>query len=265
MADAPLIDCHAHIWTKDMPFVDNPRHRPDYDFTVDQYLAMLDAHGVQSAVLAAASLYGTYNDYMIAAVRKHKRLRATVILDPGTDLYTMERMKADGIVGVRLPWIALATIPDITSYEYRRLLRRIADLDWHIHLHVGAGRLPALLPHIEAAGVKIVIDHFGYPDPKLGVNCPSFQATLRSIDTERSWVKLSAGYRVGPDNAKLYARELLKVAGPERLVWASDAPFASFESKVTYAQTVQDLADWVPDPVARQRIGTETPLKLYFS
>jgi predicted TIM-barrel fold metal-dependent hydrolase len=62
-----------------------------------------------------------------------------------------------------------------------------------------------------------------------------------------------------------FAAKLLEVAGPERLVWGSDAPFASFEGKVTYQQTLDDFAIWVPDSSARRVIGSETPLKLYFS
>ena len=264
MIEPPLVDSHAHIWTKDLPFVDNPRHRPTYEFTVENYLADLDAHGIQYGVLAGASLFGTYNDYAIAAAKANNRLRTTVILDPSVERYTMERMKEDGVVGVRLPWISLASPPSIDTYEYRRLLRRIRDLNWHIHLHVGRGRLPGILPYIEASGVTTVIDHFGNPDPELGMQCPTFQAVLRSIATGRTWVKLAAGFRVGRERAKEYARELLKVAGPERLVWGSDAPFASFESQVTYQQTLDDFAEWVPDPKQRRKIGAETPMKLYF-
>ena len=62
-----------------------------------------------------------------------------------------------------------------------------------------------------------------------------------------------------------FAKKLLEVAGPERLVWGSDAPFASFEDKVTYEQTLDDLATWVPDPATRRVIGSVTPLRLYFS
>lgn len=265
MIDAPLVDSHAHVWKKGLPFVKNPRHRPDYEFTVEQYVAALDAHGIQYAVLAAASLFGTYNDYAIGATKAHKRLRTTVIVDPSVDLKTLEQMKKDGAVGVRLPWIALETPPPIDTAEYRRLLGFIRDLDWHIHLHVGRTRLPGLLPFIEASGAKIVVDHFGDPDQALGVNCPAFQSVLRSIDTGRTWVKLSAGYRVGRERAKEYAKVLLQVAGPERLVWGSDAPFAAFEKQTTYQQTLDDFADWVPDPAMRHQIGAETPMKLYFS
>ena len=32
-----------------------------------------------------------------------------------------------------------------------------------------------------------------------------------------------------------------------------------------YADTIAALAEWVPDPAVRRKIGGETPLRLYFS
>lgn len=265
--DAPLVDCHFHLFDKTLPFVDKPRHTPDYDFTVEQVLAIFDQHGIHYGEIAGASLYGTYNDHVIRAVRQCKRLRGTIIADPSLDLYTMEQMAADGINGVRLVWISLSDdrLPNIETYEWRRLLRRIRDLDWHVHLHVGPGRLPAIMPTVVASGAKTVVDHFGYPDVRLGLECPTFQTVLRAVDNGRTWVKLSAGYRMGRAAMVPYAAKLLEVAGPERLVWGSDAPFASFEGKVTYQQTLDDFRLWVPDPEQRRIIGADTALKLYFS
>ena len=79
MTETPLVDAHVHVFTRDMPLIDNPRHAPTYDFTVEQLIATMDAHGVQFAVIAAASPWGDYNDYTIAALRAHPRLRGTVI------------------------------------------------------------------------------------------------------------------------------------------------------------------------------------------
>ena len=266
-ADTPLVDCHFHLFDKQLPFVEKPRHTPDYDFTAEQVLAIFDKHGIQYGEIAGASLYGTYNDHVIRACRTYKRLRGTIIADPSLDLHTMEQMSKDGINGVRLVWISLSDdrLPNIESYEWKRLLRRIRDLDWHIHMHVGPGRLPKIWPTVEASGVKVVLDHFGYPDPKLGLECPTFQTTLRAVRTGRAWVKLSAGYRMGRENMGPYAAELLRVAGPPRLLWGSDAPFASFEGKVTYEDALEDFRTLIPDPDARRIIGADTPLKLYFS
>jgi predicted TIM-barrel fold metal-dependent hydrolase len=89
---------------------------------------------------------------------------------------------------------------------------------------------------------------------------------LRSVEKGNTWVKLSAGYRqASRDAARALAAELLKTAGPERLFWGSDWPFAAFEDKVTYADTVRDFLDWIPDPAARRRIGGETAFKFYFN
>src|SRR5262245_38047762 len=155
MTESPLVDAHVHVFTQDMPLVDNPRHAPNYSFTTEQLLATMDAHGVQFAVIAAASPWGDYNDYVITALRAHKRLRGTVILAPTVERYTLEAMSKDGVVGVRLPFIG-HPLPDITTFDYRRFLRRLADLDWHVHLHVEGERLPALIDKIEASGVKPV-------------------------------------------------------------------------------------------------------------
>ena len=262
MTETPLVDAHVHVFTQDMPLIDNPRHAPTYSFTTGQLLATMDAHGVQFAVIAAASPWGDYNDYVIAALRAHKRLRGTVILAPTVERYILEAMSRDGVVGVRLPFIS-HPLPDITTFDYRRLLRRLADLDWHVHLHVEGERLPGLIEKIEASGVKLVIDHLGRPDPRTGINGEGFQAMLRAIDRGRTWVKVSAAYRLGPA-ASDYARELVRVAGPERLVWASDCPFVGCEGQVKYQDTIDWLIECVPDAAARRKIFGETAMKLYF-
>ncbi len=259
-----MVDSHAHVFLKDMPHVPDPRHRIEYDFTVEQYLATLDQHGVERGVIAAASPYGDYNDYTIASLRGRPRLRGTVILDPRVERYVLERMSEDGIVGVRLPYISLKQLPDLDSFEYRRLLRRIRDLGWHVHLHLDGPRLPLALPALEAAGVKLVVDHFGRPDPQHGVDCAGFQMLLRLMQNGRTWVKVSAAYRLGKEAAATYGRELLRRAGAERLLWASDCPFVGHESQVKYRETIDDVLAWLPAGAAREKVFATNALALYF-
>jgi predicted TIM-barrel fold metal-dependent hydrolase len=185
-------------------------------------------------------------------------------------------MKADGIVGIRLQLTRRKELPDLTSEEYRLLFRRLADLDLHVQAVVEGPLWPQVLPALENAGVKTVIDHFGHPAPQDGVNCPGFQAVLRSIDTGRTWVKLSAGYRLTwsepgqsrrDPRSSVLARELahslLANAGPERLVWGSDCPFVGYERAVSFSETLADLLDWAPDAHTRRKMS-DTALKLYF-
>src|SRR3954470_13948839 len=212
MPDHFKIDAHVHVFTTDMPLIDNPRHAPKYSFTHQELIATLDANGIDRAVIAAASPWGDYNDYMLTALRAHPtRLRGTAIFNAPVDRFALEAMSRDGFVGIRLPFIGLPKLPDITTFNYRALFRRLADLDWHAHPHVDGEDLPMVLPTLLASGVKIVVDHLGRPDPKSGINSAGFKALLHAIDAGRTWVKMSGGYRLGPQ-AKQYARELLRVA-----------------------------------------------------
>jgi predicted TIM-barrel fold metal-dependent hydrolase len=275
--DAPLVDSHAHIFTPDMPVSSAAWIRPDYAFTAEDYLAQLDAYGVKYGVLAAVSIYGTYNDYLIRSLRKYPRLRGTVNLDPErTDFYQMERMAADGVVGVRLQLARRKQLPDLTDDAHRILFRRIRDLNWHVHLAMEAHWIAHVLPALEASGVRVVFDHFGHPDPDKGLECEGFNALLRSIDKGHTWVKLSAAYRLtwrsdggtSPDPkamslAPLVAKRLLEVAGTERLLWGSDSPFVGHERAVEYRNTLDSFREWVPSADDRRRIS-ETALKLFF-
>ena len=106
-------------------------------------------------------------------------------------------------------------------------------------------------PALQAAGVKLVIDHFGHPQ-KGGAACAGFQAVIRAVDKGRTWIKLSAVYRFeSPQVALDCAKALLAHAGPERLLWGSDWPFTQFEKTATFAGVVNELRRWIPDTSAR--------------
>ncbi|MBO1074526.1 amidohydrolase family protein [Roseomonas marmotae] len=264
-ADTPLVDAHFHLYTRDMPLTPWAWHHPPEDATAEQFIALMDQHGIGYGVIAAASLHGQYNDYVIRSMRRNPRLRGTAFVLPETDMYTLERMKADGIVGIRLFFRRVPNPPDLRSPEYRLLLRRVRDLDWHVHTLASGAALPEVINAMEDAGVKLVIDHFGKPDERLGIDCPGFKALLAAVERGRTWVKLSGGFRMpSPEAARNYARALLRVSGGERLVWGSDWPFAAFENQVSYAQTIADLHDWVPDAATRRLITGDTPMRLYF-
>jgi predicted TIM-barrel fold metal-dependent hydrolase len=249
------VDTHAHIYHAGMRLAEDAWHRPAGEARLADYLACLDRHDIGRAVLAAASLFGTDNDYALAATAAVPRLRTTVIVDPEMDMTALRGMAAAGAVGVRLQWRSTPAPPDLGDPEWRGLLRRVAALGWHVQLHDNGPRLPGAIARIEASGAPLVIDHFGRPDPVLGVNCPGFQAVLRAVERGNTWVKLSAPFRIGPDSlARDLTGALLRNAGPERLLWGSDWPFAAFEEQVTYEETLTRFETLVPDPALRGAI-----------
>jgi predicted TIM-barrel fold metal-dependent hydrolase len=262
-AVTPLVDAHAHIFTRAMPLIANPRHTPQYDFTLQDYLAQLDKHGIRHGVIAAASPWGDYNDYTVQSVGATlDRLRGTIILHPGKQ-YDLAAMKKQGIVGVRLPYIGLPQLPDITTDAYRKLLRDIADQDWHVHLHVEGRHIPALLPLLEKSGPKIVIDHLGRPAPDEKKGSAGYRAIVDSVQRGKSWIKVSCGYRIG-EIAKEHFQGFLDELGPERLFWASDCPFVGHENEFAYAATIDWLAELVSDNEQRRLLFGANAFDFYF-
>jgi predicted TIM-barrel fold metal-dependent hydrolase len=259
----PVIDTHAHIFTRDMPFTARAWTRPDYDFSAEHYLAELDRHGVAFGVIAAATLFGDYNEYTLAALRRHRRLRATVIVQPGVDRAALAEMAEAGVVGIRLGLRRVAPLPDLGDVSHQRLFKSLADLGMHVELLAHGKDLPAILPVIEASGVTIVVDHFADPDRQLGIESPGFIAALRSVESGRTFIKLAATNRLNPDLAKVCAQRLLAVAGPERLLWGSDAPFIGHEHRPPYAQALRSFEELVPDARQRYAIGL-TGLRQFF-
>jgi predicted TIM-barrel fold metal-dependent hydrolase len=266
MASAPLrgVDAHAHVMRRDAPLATQRHSAPKRDVTVEEYLAVLDRHGVARGVLTAPSFYGTDNSLLLSALDTARgRLRGTAIVAPDIEREALEAMAARGVVGVRLNWIRRDNIPDVASPEYRRLFSLLAELGWHVEIFLEGPKLASVLPKLRASGVRVVIDHFAHPDPSQGVVCKGFQQALAGVRAGDTWVKLSAPYRLGGVDAQRYVDELLDAGGPGQLVWASDWPFVSHEDEITYERCLEWLSEWIPDPAARNTVFAETPLTLF--
>jgi predicted TIM-barrel fold metal-dependent hydrolase len=278
--EPPVVDSHVHIFTQGMPLARNAWTRPSYGFTAEELLATLDAHGVRFAVIAGISLYGYYNDYMIEKLRQYPRLRGTVNVPPTIDPADLIAMKAAGVVGVRLFLSSqlAGEVADLRSAEYQRLLRQVRELDWHVHFLAQEDVFADALEVLRASGVKVVIDHFANPEPGQGPDCAKVAAAMKAIDSGKTWMKISAGFRFSPRSpprdANDYARArrteaefdryLLERVGPERLLWGSDCPFVGHEGSVSYRDTLDAFEAAVPDPLIRRAISA-TALHFYFS
>ncbi|WP_417620728.1 amidohydrolase family protein [Parasphingorhabdus sp.] len=261
--EPPIIDTHCHVFVKSMPFTDTAWTRPDYEYPAEAYLKELDTHGIAFGVVTAASLYGDYNDYTLAVLAQHKRLRATVMLDPDTKPAELVTLRQQGVCGVRFQISPHDSLPDLEGYQFRRFIRRLADAGMHIELNLNGPQLARMLPALEAQGIDVVVDHFGLLRSEKEMEGEGFLAMLRAIDKGRTWVKISAGFRLPPDSLQSYAQRLLEVAGPERMFWGSDAPFVGWEDKMSYAQTLETYYHIIPDARVRRQIS-DAAMRFYF-
>ncbi|MSP88280.1 MAG: hypothetical protein EXQ92_05630 [Alphaproteobacteria bacterium] len=258
------IDTHAHVFRRDLPLMPGFRHAPEHDALLPELLDIFNGHGITHGVLTAPSFYGTDNSFLLAALAAAPdRLRGTVIVDSTIPRDRLEALSAQGVIGIRLNMLRRPDLPDLRSAAWRRVLEDAAALDWHLEIYVEGPRLPGLLAPALETGIKVVIDHFGSPDPALRLDCPGFRIVLDAVGTGRIWVKLSAPYRLGGVDPKPYAAALLHAGGPERLVWASDWPWTQNSAGHTYAKVLGWLDRWVPDPAQRRIILDDTPRAVF--
>ena len=264
-AGVPIVavDSHAHVLRRDAPLAPNRHSAPKRDVTVDEYLGVLDEHGISHGVLTAPSFYGTDNSLLLEALDAHpERLRGTAIVAPEVEDATLRAMAGRGVVGIRLNWVRRDALPDVTSSAYRSLLARVRDLNWHVEILLEGPKLAAVLPRLRDSGARVVIDHFGTPDPARGVACEGFKQVLEGVRGGDTFVKLSAPYRLGGADPQRYVDALLD-AGPRQLVWASDWPFVSYEDEFRYAHCIRWIETWIPDAATRRTVLVDTPVALF--
>lgn len=262
------VDTHAHVFHQGLALADTRRHTPDYDATLAQYLGLLDAHGLSHGVLVQPSFLGTDNSHLLEALRAAPaRLRGVAVVDPAIDDAGLRTLAEAGVVGIRLNLIGL-DLPDLAAPAWRHLLDRVNALGWHVEVHVQAARLADIMPALLQAGCRVVVDHFGRPDPALGIADPGFQYLLRQADSGRVWVKLSAPYRnwtgaACATSGREAARQLLDAYTPAHLMWGSDWPHTEHRHLASYPAATQWLDDWIDDPAQRRVVLADTPLRLF--
>lgn len=262
------VDTHAHIFQRGLPLALKPRYVPDYDAPLKDYLAQLDQHHITKGVLVQPSFLGTDNSYLTAALMKQRdRLRGVGVIPPTATADTIAELAGQGIVGIRLNLIG-QKLPELKTPVWQGFLSRVQAAGWSVDIQVEAHDLPVVVDGLLASGVKVVVDHFGRPDPTKGIEDPGFRYLLEKGPTGQIWVKLSGAYRNGPKGvgekiALAASPLLLQSFGPRRLVWGSDWPHTQFEKVASYDAAWASLQQWVPDDRQRATILWDTPVELY--
>jgi len=262
------IDSHAHVFKHSLPLADKRRYTPDCDAPLDAYLALLDAHGLTGGVLVQPSFLGNDNSYLLDSLRcAGGRLRGVVVVAPDIAQDELADMAEAGVTGIRLNLFGMGD-PDFKQPTWRGLFKRVDALGWHVEIHVQAARLPRILPALTAVVSRVVVDHFGRPDPALGIADPGFAHLLHHADSGQVWVKLAAAYRNWPGNecastAGQAARALLAAFGPQRLMWGSDWPHTEHRDRASYALALSWFDAWFDDKATRRALLADTPAALF--
>jgi predicted TIM-barrel fold metal-dependent hydrolase len=260
------VDTHAHVIGQPpaQPFVAGRSYTP-VPATPEGYLAMLDATGMTYGVLVQVSVHGTDNRLMVETLKANRdRLRGIAVIPLGLPDRELAALKEAGVVGLRLNILYGGGIGFDQLDDYAALAR---ELGWHLQFLIDARDLPPLAPKLAKLPVPFVVDHWGHFPVSRGIDDLGFR-TLVSLVRDGGWVKLSGAYRNTVEGLPYadtipFAR-LLHEAAPERCVWGSDWPHvAHWQHMMNVGNLLDLLADWVPDPAARDRVLTHNAHRLY--
>ncbi|KAK8085745.1 hypothetical protein PG997_007016 [Apiospora hydei] len=231
-------DSHMHVLDPRFPLDAAAVYQPAHFHTSpDARTFEHDVAGLDGVVIVQPSIYGHDNACTLsalAALGGPARARAVVSFDPtATSQETLAEWHALGVRGEL----------EATIREYAGAVR---PLGWVLQIYASLPTIaklePLLLDGAEQLGVRVCIDHMGHPDLKASrysetadpYTIPGFASLVRLLQSGNTWTKLSAAYRFsasedGFSDAAPVAKELLRVAGLSRVVFATDWPHTRFE------------------------------------
>lgn len=265
-------DCHMHLFgpAAQFPFEASSPYTSD-DALPEDYLRVQATLGLERAVIVSAGGYGRNYRHLRSVLERFPTPFRGIILPP-VDFRREEiaPLAALGVRGIRMfagppghEWSHLPTIEP-------RLAALAHDAGWHVQYQsLVRGFLVEVADDLLALPNRIVLDHFGAFDPRLGLEQPAFTTILRMLDTGRVWLKMSAPMRCTEgefpyDEMLPFAQALVRHA-PERLLWGSDWPHVQLHGRLmpNDGDLLDLLGVWVPDARARKTILCDNPVPLY--
>ncbi len=260
-------DSHAHVIAldPDYPMV-STRSYTAPAASIESYIGMLDAQGMDRGVLVQVSVHGTDNRLMLEALRAHpERLRGVAVVDANVSDHELQTLHDAGVRGLRLNVLFGGGI-GFDAME--KLAARIAPMGWHLQFLADVARFDSdLLTRLQRLPCPGVLDHMGFASAAEGTESAGFKTLTQLVRDAGFWVKLSGANRISSqfetfDDVVPLARRLVELA-PDRLVWGSDWPHVDMQQMPNTGRLRNALAQWVPDEAVRNRILVDNPARLY--
>lgn len=234
-----LIDTHQHLilrgalgyaWADTVPAL------AGRSFDPDDYAALVEGLGVTATIFMETGVdeadYKAEARLVAGMVGKNGMLGQIAACraehDQGFDAW-LEECRGLGVVGFRR---MNHVVPDEMSQSetFRRNIRKIGAMGWAVDLCFLSRQLPLCEALVRACPeVRFVLDHCGTPDIAGGDFAEWRVRMARLSLLPNLWVKLSgltayAAPGSGIGAVRPYADEVLRLFGPQRMLWGGDWP-----------------------------------------
>ena len=266
-------DCHIHLFgpASQWPFAPESPYYSD-DALPEHYLANQDVLGLERAVVVSGGGYGTdYRHLSSVLERFGPRLRGVMVSRGDLTVHEFADLNELGVRAVRMFGAPAGNEWDHLPRIDARVAAQAREVGWHIQYHsITRDDIEHAADRLLALPGRIVLDHFGMFDPRLGTGQPGFRAILKMLDSGRVWVKLSGPMRAAREEEFPYPSmtqyaHALAAHAPERMLWGSDWPHVQMNGRImpNDGGLLDLLAEWVPDEGIRSRILAHNPAELY--
>jgi predicted TIM-barrel fold metal-dependent hydrolase len=259
-------DAHCHVFGPGdrFPYAPGRTYTPE-DAPKEALRALHDQLGIERAVIVQASCHGTDNAAMLDCLASDpRRYRGVAIVDEGFSDVQYRAMHDAGVRGVRFNFMPhLGASADLRVVD--RVVDRIADMGWHVVLHLHPTVIIPLSAWIQELPVRFVIDHMGRVPASDGVTQPPFRALLELLGNERCWVKVCGSERISmpPYTQAIPIAAALVSTGGDRLLWGTDFPHPNASHEADEATLVELIPKFAPDAAVRRQILVDNPARLY--
>ncbi len=246
---------------------------------LDQLRAVAEPAGIGRFVIVQPSFYGTDNRVTLDALDVLGEAgRGVAVVDPAADHGMLREMQDRGVRGLRINLYSVLADPMARLEDRFGPVRDMAGrMGWHVQVVAPATVLADAAGLLGAAGVTLVIDHYGLPAGH-ATGSEVGQQLLALAAMPHVWVKLSAPSRISLDPMDTtppapWLAAMLKAA-PDRVVWGSDWPHTPFHDTVhgeapalawrplPYAALVERFRSALPADVT-QAVMVDNPARLY--
>jgi 2-pyrone-4,6-dicarboxylate lactonase len=267
---AEACDAHCHVFgpADRFPYAPERSYTPP-DAPVAALRALHRTIGVTRAVIVQASCHGTDNRAMLDAIASsHGAYRGIAIVGPGVTDDELASLDRGGVRGVRFNFVAhLGGAPDLELFD--RTIDRIAELGWHVVLHLDAEDILTYEDRIKRLRVPFVIDHMGRVKAAGGLDQAPFKRLLALMRNPLAWVKVCGGERVSSGgkpfhDAVPFAAALIEAA-PDRVLWGTDWPHPNIAGDMPNDGALVDLfTHFASDEAVRRKVLVDNPTRLYW-
>lgn len=265
----PKIDGHCHVLDPEhFAYPSDVAYRPQGQEigSADYFRQLMQAYGVRHALLVGPnSGYGTDNRCLLDAIaRSQGNFKGVAVVPNDAPINFLQELQHRGIVGI-------AFNPALHGLEFYNdidpLLLRLQKLGLWAQFQVIGDQLVSLLPRIQQAGVRVMIDHCGRPVLADGDQAAGVCALLELAQDGQSVIKLSGfakfserGYPF--DDTRAHVERLHQAFGPQRCIWASDWPFLRAPYRLDYGTLLQLAQRWFT-PQQCQQMMWDAPKQLF--